>query len=75
VSLRLYVEALGAVTQMVLNRTATIGIGGPLDAEIAGVERIGVGSVELGSGYGSDRSRCSTPDSVRTAGEKKQKGK
>jgi DNA-binding transcriptional LysR family regulator len=47
VSLRLYVEALGAVTQMVLNRTATIGIGGPLDAEIAGVERIGVGCVEL----------------------------
>jgi DNA-binding transcriptional LysR family regulator len=47
VSLRLYVEALGAVTQMVLNRTATIGVGGPLDAEIAGVERVGVGSVEL----------------------------
>lgn len=28
VSLRLYVEALGVVTQMVLNRTATIGLGG-----------------------------------------------
>jgi DNA-binding transcriptional LysR family regulator len=47
VSLRLYVEALGAVTQMVLDRTATIGISGPLDAEVAGLERIGVGSVEL----------------------------
>ena len=46
-SLRLYMEALGAVTQMVLNRTATIGICGPLDVEVAGLERIGVGSVEL----------------------------
>ena len=47
VSLRLYMEALGAVTQLVLNRTATIGICGPLDVEVAGLERIGVGSVEL----------------------------
>ena len=47
VSLRLYMEALGAVTQMVLDRTATIGICGPLDVEVAGLERIGVGSVEL----------------------------
>ena len=47
VSLRLYMEALGAVTQMVLNRTATIGICGPLDVEVAGLERVGVGSVEL----------------------------
>jgi DNA-binding transcriptional LysR family regulator len=47
VSLRLYVEALGAVRQMVLNRTATIGICGPLDVEVAGLERVGVGSVEL----------------------------
>ena len=47
VSLRLYIEALGAVRQMVLNRTATIGICGPLDVEVAGLERIGVGSVEL----------------------------
>jgi DNA-binding transcriptional LysR family regulator len=47
VSLRLYMEALGAVTQLVLNRTATIGICGPLDVEIPGLERIGVGSVEL----------------------------
>jgi DNA-binding transcriptional LysR family regulator len=47
VSLRLYMEALSAVTQMVLNRTATIGISGPLDVEVPGLERIGVGSVEL----------------------------
>jgi len=47
VSLRLYMEALGAVTQMVLSRTATIGVCGPLDAEVAGLERIGVGSVVL----------------------------
>lgn len=47
VTLRLHVEALGAVTQMVLNRAATIGISGPLDIEIDGIERIGVGFVEL----------------------------
>ena len=47
VSLRLYIEALRAARQMVLNRTATIGICGPLDVEVAGLERIGVGSVEL----------------------------
>lgn len=46
VSLRLYVEALGAVTQMVLDGTATIGICGPLDEAVVGIERIGVGSVE-----------------------------
>ncbi len=47
VSLHLHVEALGAVTQMVLDGTATIGICGPLDTEVAGLERIGVGTVEL----------------------------
>jgi len=47
VSLRLYVEALGAVTQRVLERTATLGVAGPLDAGVAGIERIDVGSVEL----------------------------
>jgi DNA-binding transcriptional LysR family regulator len=47
VSLRLYVEALGAVTQMVLDRKATIGVAGPLDEVVAGIERIGLGSVEL----------------------------
>jgi DNA-binding transcriptional LysR family regulator len=47
VSLRLYIEALGAVRQMVLDRTATIGIAAALDVEVAGIERIAVGSVEL----------------------------
>jgi DNA-binding transcriptional LysR family regulator len=47
VSLSLHMEALGAVTQMVLDRKATIGICGPLDVELPGLERVGVGSVEL----------------------------
>lgn len=47
VSLRLHVEALGAVTQMVLDRSATIGVSGPLSAGIDGIERIGVGEIEL----------------------------
>jgi DNA-binding transcriptional LysR family regulator len=46
VSLRLYVEALGAVRQMVLDGGAAIGICGALDEAVAGIERIGVGSVE-----------------------------
>ena len=45
-SLRLSVESLGAVTQMVLDRTATIGICGALDEAVAGLGRVGVGSVE-----------------------------
>jgi DNA-binding transcriptional LysR family regulator len=40
-------EALGAVPQMVLDRKATVGVCGPLDVEIPGLERIGVGSVEF----------------------------
>ena len=47
VSLRLNVEALGMVTQMVLDGTATIGISGPLEMEVAGIERVAVGGVEL----------------------------
>jgi len=46
VSLRLYIEALGAVRQMVLDGTAAIGICGALDEAVAGIERIAVGSVE-----------------------------
>ena len=46
VSLHLYIEALGAVTRMVLDGTVTIGICGPLDEAVVGIERIGVGSVE-----------------------------
>jgi DNA-binding transcriptional LysR family regulator len=47
VALRLYVEALGAVTQSVLSRTASIGVSGPLDVAVPELERIGIGSVEL----------------------------
>ena len=47
VALRLHVEPLGAVTQLVLDRTATIGIGGPLTAAAGGTEQIDVGGVEL----------------------------
>jgi DNA-binding transcriptional LysR family regulator len=47
VPLTLYVEALGAVMQLVLDRRATIGICGPLDVEVAGLERVGVGNVEM----------------------------
>ncbi|WP_213772759.1 LysR family transcriptional regulator [Bradyrhizobium sp. dw_78] len=49
VALRLHVEALGAVTQLVLNRVATVGVSGPLTglAAMKGIERIGVGEVTL----------------------------
>lgn len=47
VPLTLHVEALGAVMQMVLDRRAAIGICGPLDVEVAGLERVGVGNVEM----------------------------
>lgn len=47
VSLHLHMEALGAVTQLVLNREASVGVSGPLDSIIDGIERIGIGSVEL----------------------------
>jgi len=45
VSLHLHVEALGAVTKLVLDRVATIGVSGPLAANFGGLERISVGSV------------------------------
>ncbi|TPI12972.1 LysR family transcriptional regulator [Mesorhizobium sp. B4-1-3] len=47
VPLKLRAEALGAVTQLVLDRTSMIGVRGPPDVEIDGLERIGVGSVHL----------------------------
>jgi len=46
VTLRLYVEALGAVTQLVHSGIADIGISG-VDATLPGIERIKVGGVEL----------------------------
>jgi DNA-binding transcriptional LysR family regulator len=49
VSLTLHVEALGAVTQLVLDRVATIGVGGPLpgSSRIDGIEHINVGDIML----------------------------
>jgi DNA-binding transcriptional LysR family regulator len=47
VTLRLYVEALGGVTQMVLDRTAMIGITSSLNMQVTGLERVDVGNVEL----------------------------
>ncbi len=46
VSLHLHVEALGGVTQRVLDRGAALGVSGPMTS-IAGLERIGVGKVAL----------------------------
>lgn len=47
VTLRLHVEALGAITAMVLDQTAVIGISGPLAAGVEGVECISAGSIPL----------------------------
>jgi DNA-binding transcriptional LysR family regulator len=46
VTLRLYVEALGSVTQLVHSGIADIGISG-VEATLPGIERIKVGGVEL----------------------------
>ncbi|MBU3078933.1 LysR family transcriptional regulator [Sphingomonas quercus] len=45
VSLRLHVEALGAVTGLVLDRQAVIGISGPLASEMDGIACQTIGSV------------------------------
>lgn len=47
VQLRLHVEALGAVTAMVLDRRAVVGISGPLAAGVEGVECVAAGSVPM----------------------------
>lgn len=47
VSLRLHVEALGAVTALVLEGQAVIGISGPLASEAEGIECMGLGEVEM----------------------------
>jgi DNA-binding transcriptional LysR family regulator len=47
VQLKLHAEALGAITAMVLDRTAAIGISGPLAAGVEGVECISAGSVPM----------------------------
>jgi DNA-binding transcriptional LysR family regulator len=47
VALRFHVEALGAVTQLVLSGVASVGISGPEHRGLAGLEQVRVGSVEL----------------------------
>jgi DNA-binding transcriptional LysR family regulator len=47
VPLRLHVETLGAVTQLVLDRAAIIGISGPLNVNVDGLDRIGIGEVRI----------------------------
>jgi DNA-binding transcriptional LysR family regulator len=47
VALRLAVEALGAIAARVLDRSADLGIGGPVIDEHPGLERQAIGAVEL----------------------------
>lgn len=47
VSLRLHVEALGAVTALVLDRRAILGISGPLASGVEGIDSIAAGSLPL----------------------------
>ncbi|GFE72513.1 MULTISPECIES: LysR family transcriptional regulator [Novosphingobium] len=47
VQLRLHVEALGAITAMVLDGTAVIGLSGPLFAGVEGLESVSLGSVAM----------------------------
>lgn len=47
VQLRLHVEALGAITAMVLDRGAVIGLSGPLSAGVEGIESMDAGSVAM----------------------------
>lgn len=47
VQLRLHVEALGAITAMVLDRGAAVGLSGPLSAGVEGIESISAGSVAM----------------------------
>ena len=46
VTLHLYVESLGSVTKLVLDRVATIGVAGPL-VTADGIEKVGIGSVRM----------------------------
>jgi DNA-binding transcriptional LysR family regulator len=47
VALRLHVEALGGVTALVMDGTATVGISGPVAAEVEGVTCIGAGALPM----------------------------
>lgn len=45
VQLRLHAKALGAITAMVLDRAAVIGLSGPLSARVEGIESVAAGLV------------------------------
>lgn len=47
VQLKLHVEALGAITAMVLDGTASVGLSGPLALEAEGIEAMAAGSTEM----------------------------
>jgi DNA-binding transcriptional LysR family regulator len=47
VTLRLHVEALGAVVALLLDGSASIGISGPQVADVEGIEHIALGSVPM----------------------------
>ena len=47
VQLRLHVEALGAITAMVLDRRAVVGLSGPLAAGVEGIECVAAGAVPM----------------------------
>lgn len=47
VQLRLHAEALGAITALVLDREAVLGLSGPLSAGVEGIERRAAGSVPM----------------------------
>lgn len=47
VTLHLHMEALGAVTQLVINREAVVGVSGPMLEGIDGIDRVGIGGIEL----------------------------
>jgi DNA-binding transcriptional LysR family regulator len=47
VQLRLHVEALGAITAMVLDRRAVVGISGPLSSGVDGIDSRAAGSVPM----------------------------
>lgn len=63
VALRLHVEALGAVAQMVLERRAGLGVSGPLFTPLPGLECIDLGHVELVPVAAPDHplARCRNP--------------
>ncbi|TYC91396.1 LysR family transcriptional regulator [Novosphingobium sp. BW1] len=54
VQLRLHVETLGAVTSLVLERDAVIGISGPLSAGVVGIDSRAAGSVAMIPVAGAD---------------------